>query len=146
MLVKTFFSFMKRSQLGFMFSCKLWWIAEATCHSRKKGFESGIFSHILMKTWQFVTYWGHGWQLSSVMWEQTFFQRPFQSTDDEYLCIKGRIWVKSNFKEDNIYILQLFLPPSCGALVLMAVMLPLILWLIPCKTEQQKNRSVEILC
>lgn len=34
---------------------------------------------------------------------------------------------------------QLFLPPSCGALVLIAVKLPLILWLIPYKKERQKN-------
>lgn len=34
---------------------------------------------------------------------------------------------------------QLFLPPSCGALVLIAVKLPLILWLIPYKKERQKT-------
>lgn len=42
---------------------------------------------------------------------------------------------------------QLFLPPSCGALVLIAVKLPLILWLIPyIKKRDKKHASVEIHC
>lgn len=48
--------------------------------------------------------------------------------------------MESHLKADNIYIQKLFSPPSCGALVLIAVMLPLILWLIPLKRQQQQTQ------
>lgn len=60
---------------------------------------------------------------------QTMYNMPLTTA---HVLYKGR---EMTFET----VQQLFLPPSCGALVLIAVKLPLILWLIPYKKERQKT-------